>query len=120
MQHDFEQFFEYFLKSDWNIFLINQKIRICIEIKILIFLFRLFCIKSLRQTNLCKTKKTKGKYMILARFRGPTVHFDDSKRRCECSTPSATIYFYLELQNQLYRYTQPHFVESFTPWNLSL
>lgn len=57
MQHDFEQFFEYFLKSDWNIFLINQKIRICIEIKILIFLFRLFCIKSLRQTNLCKTSE---------------------------------------------------------------
>lgn len=109
MQHNIEQFF-IFSKAIEMSFQLIRKIRIYIEITILMFLLRLFCTESLRQTNLCETKKTRGKYMILPRFRGPTVHFDDSKRRCECSTPSATIYFYLEVQNQLY---PTHFVGSF-------
>lgn len=74
MQHDIEQFF-IFSKAIEMSFQLIRKIRIYIEITILMFLLRLFCTRSLRQTNLCETKKTRGKYMILPRFRGPHCAF---------------------------------------------
>lgn len=74
MQHDIEQFF-IFSKAIEMSFQLIRKIRIYIEITILMFLLRLFCTESLRQTNLCETKKTRGKYMILPRFRGPHCAF---------------------------------------------
>lgn len=74
MQHNIEQFF-IFSKAIEMSFQLIRKIRIYIEITILMFLLRLFCTESLRQTNLCETKKTRGKYMILPRFRGPHCAF---------------------------------------------